>query len=199
MPRRQKKPPPQAGQVRIIAGKWRGRRLDFPALEGLRPTGDRVRETLFNWLQTDLPGALCLDLFAGSGALGFEAASRGARHVTMVETDPTAFHALLRNRDSLTDNGSELEIIHRDALAWLRENPAGSRRFDMVFVDPPFGLSLTEPALSALAEGDWLSAGALVYVESPNTPGHPLPPLPGWQLHRQRAFGSVISQLYRCP
>lgn len=199
MPRRQKKPVSQAGQIRIIGGKWRGRRLSFPTLEGLRPTGDRVRETLFNWLQLDLPGATCLDLFAGSGVLGFEAASRGAHQVTLIEQNPVAFHALRQNRDLLDANTSELDIIHQDALGWLDGNIAGTRRFDIVFIDPPFNSTLAERALSALAENAWLSAGALVYVESPKASNHTTLTRPGWQLHRQRTFASVVSQLYRCP
>lgn len=199
MPRRQKKPAPQAGQIRIIAGKWRGRRLDFPALDGLRPTGDRVRETLFNWLQPDLPGATCLDLFAGSGALGFEAASRGAHRVTMIEKELAAFNALQGNQDRLTTNTNELEIIHGDALTWLRRSPSAAKHFDIVFIDPPFNSTLADAALSALTAGGWLSDSALVYIESPKTSNHAPRTGPGWQVHRQRTFGSVISQLYRCP
>ena len=198
MSRRQKKTATQAGQVRIIAGKWRGRRLDFPSLDGLRPTGDRVRETLFNWLQPDLPGALCLDLFAGSGALGFEAASRGAHLVTLIEKDPSAVKALLRTRDQLGASSPELEIIQQDALAWLQKNTSETRHFDIVFVDPPFSSPLAEWALIALTRHHWLSPGALVYVESGVSSGHPAITPPSWQLYRHRKMGAVQCSLYRC-
>lgn len=197
MPGRQKKTATPAGRVRIIAGKWRGRRLDFPSLDGLRPTGDRVRETLFNWLQPELPGALCLDLFAGSGALGFEAVSRGARRVTLIEKDPSAVKGLLRTRDQLGINSREVEIIHQDALAWLQKDPGDATRFDIVFVDPPFNSPLAESALIALARHDWLSPGALVYIESSVTSKHPAGTSPRWQLHRHHTFGAVLCSLYR--
>lgn len=153
--------------MRIIGGRWRRRMLSFPALEDLRPTPDRVRETVFNWLGQDMDGLACLDLFAGSGALGFEAASRGARRVVMVEQDARAVHALEANRDALgaLASGSQIEILRTDALGFLQRSvardPAG---FDVVFLDPPFRLGLLPALLPAVAA--CLAPNGWVYVES---------------------------------
>jgi 16S rRNA (guanine966-N2)-methyltransferase len=147
-----------SNRVRIIGGQYRRRLLDFPDGAGLRPTPDRVRETLFNWLGQDLPGWTCLDLFAGSGALGFEAASRGAARVVMIERDARAIGALEKNRVVLGAN--QVDIVRADALAWL----ANSReRFDLVFVDPPFDSGLAAPVLADL--GAHLKPGGHAYVE----------------------------------
>lgn len=183
------------GQVRIIAGKWRGRRLNFPNIEGLRPSGDRVRETLFNWLQEDLPGAHCLDLFAGSGALGFEAASRQAERVVMVERDIKAVNALKQHRNNLAAN--TVDIIHQDALSWLKKANSADNAFNIVFLDPPFTSSLLAEVLQALEEGQWLAPEALIYSESPADKTLSTPFNPSWHLHRQRRFGAVDSRLYR--
>ena len=126
-----------ANRVRIIGGQYRRRLLDFHDSTGLRPTPDRVRETLFNWLGQDLPGWTCLDLFAGSGALGFEAASRGAQRVVMIELDPKAISALEKNRALL--DASAVDILRVEALAWLKTN---HETFDLIFVDPPFDSGL---------------------------------------------------------
>jgi 16S rRNA (guanine966-N2)-methyltransferase len=150
--------PKPANRVRIIGGELRRRLLDFPAADGLRPTPDRVRETLFNWLGQDLHGWVCLDLFAGSGALGFEAASRGAARVVLVERDRAAFEALLRNRDLLRAN--TLDIQRADALTWLAHN---REAFDLIFVDPPFASDLAAKTLDLLAPH--LKPGGQVYVE----------------------------------
>jgi 16S rRNA (guanine966-N2)-methyltransferase len=147
-----------ANRVRIIGGQYRRRLLDFPGSAGLRPTPDRVRETLFNWLGQDLPGWRCLDLFAGSGALGFEAASRGAGQVIMIERDRAAFDALEKNRGVL--GASQIDILRADALAWL----ANSREaFDLIFVDPPFDSGLAEEVLASLS--GHLKPGGQAYVE----------------------------------
>ncbi|MDO9221337.1 MAG: 16S rRNA (guanine(966)-N(2))-methyltransferase RsmD [Thiobacillus sp.] len=147
-----------ANRVRIIGGQYRRRLLDFPDADGLRPTPDRVRETLFNWLGQDLPGWICLDLFAGSGALGFEAASRGAARVVMIERDAKAIRALEANRAMLGAN--QLDILRVDALAWL----ANSREsFDLIFVDPPFDSGLAASVLPEL--GTYLKPGGHVYIE----------------------------------
>jgi 16S rRNA (guanine966-N2)-methyltransferase len=144
--------------VRIIGGRYRRRLLDFPGGAGLRPTPDRVRETLFNWLGQDLPGWTCLDLFAGSGALGFEAASRGAARVVMIERERAALDALEKNRAVL--GASQVEILRADAPAWL----ASSREtFDLIFVDPPFDSGLAGPLLAEL--GSHLKSGGQAYVE----------------------------------
>jgi len=149
----------RANTVRIIGGRWRSRILDFPDFADLRPTPDRVRETLFNWLGQDLSGAVCLDLFAGSGALGFEALSRNAASVVMVEKDPRALAALRDNAGML--GAANLTIVRGDALEFAR----GARsQFDVVFIDPPYRLGLHAPAL-ALVRGLLADQGR-VYVES---------------------------------
>jgi 16S rRNA (guanine966-N2)-methyltransferase len=167
-------------RVRIIAGEWRSRILRFPETAQLRPTPDRVRETLFNWLGQRLDGLDCLDLFAGSGALGFEALSRGARRVVMLERDrPTA--ALLRqNAQALGAAGAE--IVEADTVAWLR----GCREeFDVAFVDPPYASGLVPPVLAALPQR--LRRGARVYVETADA----LPDSPAWRVLRQDRAGAV--------
>lgn len=158
-----RKPAPAAGhasrsQVRIIGGSWRGRRIEFQAEPGLRPTPDRVRETLFNWLGQDLPGWVCLDLFAGSGALGFEAVSRGAGRVVMVERDAPAMAALQKNRATLGADQADLQ--RADAMSWLANN---RETFDLVFLDPPFDSGLAGQVLADLARH--LKSGGHVYVE----------------------------------
>jgi len=173
-------------QVRIIGGAWRSRRITFPPREDLRPTPDRVRETLFNWLGQDLSGKACLDLFAGSGALGFEAASRGARRVVMVESDPAVFRALGASRAALA--AAAVELVKADALEFLRGDSA---RYDVVFLDPPFQ-SGTWPRLERLLPPR-LAPGALVYYESATPPDLP----PGWEAWRQGRAGKVKFQLLR--
>ena len=165
-------------RVRIIGGQYRRRLLEFPGGAGLRPTPDRVRETLFNWLGQDLPGWACLDLFAGSGALGFEAASRGAARVVMIERDAQAVAALEKNRAVLGAN--QVEILRIDAQAWL----AGNREaFDLVFVDPPFDSGLAEPVLADLARH--LKPGGQAYVEQGATVIAPA----GFIIHRSGRAG----------
>lgn len=173
-------------RVRIVGGAWRSRLIAFPPRPDLRPTPDRVRETLFNWLGQDLTGRVCLDLFAGSGALGFEAASRGARRVVMVESDAATCRALVGNRAAL---GAEaVDIRKSDALAFLR---ADAESYDVVFLDPPFRSDLW-PRIAALL-APRLAPGALVYYESAVAPELP----PGWGLWRQRRAGQVRYQLLR--
>lgn len=155
-------------QLRIIGGEWRSRRLRFPAIDGLRPTMDRVRETLFNWLQFDIEGARVLDAFAGSGALGLEALSRGAKEVVFLEKNPKAALQLKDNLKTL--QAPNAQVWAGDALQWLSDNP---EPYDLVFLDPPFGQQLLQPALQQLT----LLPGALVYVEheqglQPEIPAH---------------------------
>ena len=150
-----------SNELRIIAGQWRSRKIRFPDAEGLRPTPDRVRETLFNWLRGGLDGARCLDLFAGSGALGFEAASRGASRVVLVESEPKVFAALEQNRKSL--DAAQVECRRTDVAGYLA-GPA--ERFDVVFLDPPFRKGLAAPAAEALAAREWLAPRAKVYIEA---------------------------------
>lgn len=152
-------------------------------VEGLRPTADRVRETLFNWLQTEVAGARALDLFAGTGALGFEAASRGAAQVDLVEASPRAVASLRDTAARLRGEADPPVAVHAgSALDFLSRAAAEGRVWDLVFVDPPFAADLWAPALAALAP--CLAPRAWVYVESP--PGLQLPLPPGWRLHRER-------------
>lgn len=171
----------QPGRVRIIAGEWRGRRIAVPEGTSVRPTPDRVRETLFNWLQRSLPGARCLDLFAGTGVLGFEALSRGAAHVTFIERDAKLVAALAETARMLR---TEPEIVRRDALAFLREPP--SARFDIVFLDPPFAEPIA-PLLELLPP--WLAPHAVVYVERGR--GEGLPDAPGARWLKRSRAGAV--------
>ncbi len=148
--------------VRIIAGRWRGRRLPVVDAAGLRPTTDRVRETLFNWLQADLVGARCLDLYAGTGALGFEALSRGAASVTLVERNPRVLRQL-RASAELLGAGETAHIVRADALAWLRRGHAGP--FDLAFIDPPYADAQLEAVLGELDRRALLANGGRVYIE----------------------------------
>jgi 16S rRNA (guanine(966)-N(2))-methyltransferase RsmD len=166
--------------VRIIGGAWRSRVLRFPEVTDLRPTPDRVRETLFNWLGQNLDGLSCLDLFAGSGALGFEAASRGARAVTLVERDGTAFRALEDNQRVL--NATQVELVRNDALDFLRSD---RRRFDIVFLDPPYRLGLLPALLDQLPAH--LAPGARLYLEGQPSPEN----LKSYRLLREAKAGAV--------
>lgn len=148
------------GNLRIIGGKWRGRKLQFPTLDGVRPTGDRIRETLFNWLMYQLAGKRCLDLFAGSGALGLEALSRGAGHVTFIESDKKVHSQLASNLALL--KAENYQLIYGDALAEI----AKLEGFDLVFLDPPFQKELLQETLKGLIAKDCLNEGAQLYVES---------------------------------
>ena len=169
------------GRIRIIAGDWRGRRIDVPEGTAVRPTPDRVRETLFNWLQGSIAGARCLDLYAGTGVLGFEALSRGAEKVWFVEQDATLAAALHTTASVL---GAQPQIVRRDALAFLREPPVA--QFDVVFLDPPYAAPL-DPLLELLPA--WLRPRALVYVERPRSEG--LPAVAGAQW-RKRSFAGAV-------
>ena len=187
---RGKPPAGGVGSVRIIAGQWRGTRLPVPDRPGLRPTSDRVRETLFNWLQPVLPGARVLDLFAGTGALGLEAASRGAARVQLVEADPGLAQALAGAASRL-DGGERVAVRQGDALAFLREDTGAL--WDIAFVDPPFAAGLWPAVLAALPAR--LAADAWLYVESPA--GH-MPELAAdWALHRENGTRDVRYALYR--
>ncbi len=180
---------PQQNQIRIIAGQWRGRKLSFPDAAGLRPTTDRIRETVFNWLMPVLPGAHCLDLFAGSGALGFEAASRGAERVVMVENHPQVFKSL---EDNCTRLSAENIVAHRnEAKQFLTTNP---EPFDIVFLDPPFQLKIITEICQLLETGGWLKPGALIYRESPKADATKQLP---WQQIKSKAAGQVSYALYQ--
>ena len=180
-----------ANQLRIIGGQWRSRRLAFPDLPGLRPTPDRVRETLFNWLAPVLLGARCLDLFAGSGALGMEALSRGAAETVFVEHHPLAVRTLRENLARLDAQGARVDPA--EALAWLRQP---GTPFEIAFLDPPFGEGLLEPACALLEQGGWLTANAWIYLEA--EANQPAPVLPAdWMLHREKIAGTVAYRLAR--
>lgn len=181
-------------EVRIIGGEWRGRKLHFPQAAGLRPTPDRVRETLFNWLQFELAGTRCLDLFAGSGALGFEALSRGAGEVVFVERDAASARAISDMLVQLRCNRGRVERV--DALAWLERGPLSSKPFDVVFLDPPYGDALLPVLAARLEDGGWLAPGAWVYLEDAAARGEPTLP-PGWTLLRSKSAGDVGYHLAR--
>lgn len=178
------------GSVRIIGGRWRGTRLPVPDRPGLRPTPDRVRETLFNWLQPQLPGARVLDLFAGSGALGLEALSRGAASAQLVEAD--AQLALgLKELGGRLDAGERLDVHAGDALAWLRGAQEGG--FDIAFVDPPFEADLWDGVLAMLPT--LMATQAWIYLESPTALAPVLPM--EWSLLRENHTRDVRYALYR--
>ena len=166
--------------VRVIGGRWRSRIIGFPDVPGVRPTPDRVRETLFNWLGQTLAGLDCLDLFAGSGALGFEAASRGAQSVVMVEKHPKVLHSLRESARIL--GAANVRLVQSDALEFLRD---ASGRFDVVFLDPPYRLGLAEKALGLLPRV--LAPHGRVYVEG----DAPIGAVPGWIVLRQGRAGQV--------
>ena len=172
------------GRVRIVGGEWRGRRIAVPARAGVRPTPDRVRETLFNWLGQRLDGAACLDLFAGSGALGFEAASRGAARVVMVEEDRGVATALKKSREQLA--AAAVEVVTGDAFGYLAR---GGERFDVVFLDPPFRQNALPALLAALPPR--LQRGARVYVEG----AQPAVAAAPWRELRRARAGQVSYQL----
>lgn len=185
-----RQPAAAVGQVRIIGGKWRNTKLPVPLSPGLRPSSDRVRETLFNWLMPRLGGARVLDLFAGSGALGLEAVSRGAAQATLVERDAALSRQL---RESVAKLGAQdqIAVVQADALQWLRQ-PAGALA-DIVFIDPPFADGLWEAVIAGLPSH--LAADAWLYVESPadRAPKMPAP----WLLHREGGTREVRFALYR--
>jgi 16S rRNA (guanine966-N2)-methyltransferase len=178
-------------RVRIIAGDWRGRRLPIADVPGLRPTGDRSRETLFNWLQPWVAGAECADLFAGTGALGFEAASRGAASVLMVEKHPRAFEVLRESVDQL--QAEQVKLHAGGAMSFIESLAKDS--LDLVFVDPPFDSNLGGLVLERLAAQGCVKRGGFVYVESPVS--LQLVPPEAWSVWRDQEMGEVRMQLFR--
>ncbi|WP_019601370.1 16S rRNA (guanine(966)-N(2))-methyltransferase RsmD [Teredinibacter turnerae] len=181
----------QKSSLRIIGGQWRGRKLSIADAEGLRPTGDRVRETLFNWLAPWLPGARCLDLFAGTGALGLEALSRGAAHTTFIETNPHAAATLREHLNTL--DCKQADVLRNDGIAWL--NSAAHTPYDIIFVDPPFAKDLWEQALTSIERCAVASAQALVYIETPVD--HALNTPPNWQPLKSKTAGKVRFGLWQ--
>lgn len=182
--------PASMGSVRIIGGRWRGTRLALVDADGLRPSSDRMRETLFNWLQPHLLSAKVLDAFAGSGALGLEAISRGAAHASLIEREARQVTQLSDAVQRLNAT-SHVRVCRADALQWLQAAP--DRQFDIAFIDPPFAAQLWGDALQRMQP--WLSADALVYVESPSDA--PFAPGAGWQLRRQTRTRHAHGALYR--
>jgi 16S rRNA (guanine966-N2)-methyltransferase len=177
-------------RVRVIGGQWRGRLLAVPPLPAVRPSPDRVRETLFNWLQPTIPGARCLDLFAGTGALGIEALSRGAAEVVFVDREPQIGRHLRETLETLRADNASVHVM--DAVQFLQ---GAARPFDVVFLDPPFASDLLVGIFERLALG-WLAPEAFVYAECSADKG--LPALPaGWQVHRTKRAGQVGYHLLR--
>jgi 16S rRNA (guanine966-N2)-methyltransferase len=199
MKRNNKRPTPDLQQnssksasnsLRIIAGEWRSRRLSFPSVDGLRPTADRIRETLFNWLAIQIPGAKCLDLFAGSGAMGLEALSRDADHCTFVELNKAAAQSLKNNLSLLkTAKG---QVQQNNALNWLDQQANNSEQpgFTVVFLDPPFANNMLQETLDKLAASNCLAAGALIYWEAAKEQA--IPQLPAsWVMQKHKQTGQV--------
>ena len=179
------------GQLRIIGGQWRGRKLLFTATQGLRPTSDRMRETLFNWLAAATAGARCLDLFAGSGALGLEALSRGARHCSFVDAAATSIDNIRQHLDSL--DCRQAQTFKKDALRWLQQ--ATDQPFDIVFLDPPFGKNLLDPSCELLANSGLLADGGYIYVEAAVREEEPVIPT-NWTLRKDKQAGAVRYRLF---
>jgi 16S rRNA (guanine966-N2)-methyltransferase len=186
MARRKQSANSQTGRLRIVAGNWRSRLLDIADVEGLRPTPERIRETLFNWLSPHIHGAHCLDLFAGTGALGLEALSRGAGSAVFVERSSVAARQLERNIAAL--GATAATVRQQDAHDYLCSRPEA--RFDLVFLDPPFAADLLEETCRLLAAQELLADGALVYLEQERS--SPEPELPdGWQIIKNKTAGMV--------
>ncbi|OUR77634.1 16S rRNA (guanine(966)-N(2))-methyltransferase RsmD [Colwellia psychrerythraea] len=188
-----------AGKIRIIAGKYKGRKLPVLMAEGLRPTTDRVKETVFNWLMPYIAQANCLDCFAGSGGLGYEALSRGAAQVTLVELNRAAAKQLLANKELL--EADNLTVVNSDALAFLKEDSlkpdlttSAHQPYDLVFLDPPFRKQLVEKSAKLLNHYG-LAEQALIYVEMEAESEQEIPA--NWQLIKEKISGQVVYQLYQ--
>jgi len=183
-------------ELRIIGGKWRGRRVHFPDVDAIRPTPDRVRETLFNWLQHVIAGSRCLDLFAGSGALGLEALSRGAAQVVFVDQESTVIRQLDETLTMLEAQGAESHA--RDARRFLEGTGSATipKPFDLVFLDPPFAAEFLPEICRALEDRGWLASRANIYIESPARAGAPTLPA-NWTLLKSGRAGEVGYHLAR--
>jgi 16S rRNA (guanine966-N2)-methyltransferase len=179
----------QPNTVRIIGGQWRGRKLHFPAVAGLRPTPDRVRETVFNWLMPVIRDARCLDLFAGSGALGIEALSRGAAHVTFVDQNPTVV-SYLKEQIAMLDAINKAEVYCSEAIGW-----STTSRFNIIFIDPPFNQNLIEPCCRQLIKSNLLAPEAYIYIEAEATLKR-LPIPTDWELLKTKVAGQVGYHLF---
>ncbi|MBN6066762.1 16S rRNA (guanine(966)-N(2))-methyltransferase RsmD [Aggregatibacter actinomycetemcomitans] len=181
------------GEVRIIAGLWRGRKLPVLSSQGLRPTGDRVKETLFNWLMPYIAGSECLDCFAGSGALGFEALSRQAAKVTFLELEKAVAQQLSKNIQTLKC-ADRAQVVNQNSLQFLN-HPQNQPHFDVVFLDPPFHFDLAEQAIALLAQHHWLRPQALIYVETEKSKDLHVPAT--WALLKEKDSGQVSYRLYQ--
>ncbi len=177
-------------KIKIIGGNWRSRQIEVLDAQGLRPTPNRVRETLFNWLQGDIFNAHCLDLFAGSGALSFEAASRGAKSVIQIENNAAACDVLKANAQKL--GASQIQTVQIDALTFLAESP--EKPFEVVFLDPPFGLDFVAQSAKLLTRNNWLAPYAKIYVETEKSLQLTLPE--NWRLLKDKSAGEVAYRLF---
>lgn len=184
---------PKSNSVRIIAGEYRSRKLEFPSLDGLRPTADRIRETLFNWLQDSIAGETCLDLFAGSGALGFEALSRGASQVDFIEQNPSAANSIRSNIERL--DAKHGDVVCADALEWLDRYAQDSKKYGLVFLDPPFKSEMLGRAIARLESANLLRDGGLVYIEKERQSTDDSLPS-NWIEEKNKKAGSVQFGLY---
>jgi 16S rRNA (guanine966-N2)-methyltransferase len=201
-PRKKSKSSLETGSFRIIGGQWRSRRLSFPAIEGLRPTTDRVRETVFNWLNADIQGARVLDVFSGSGALGLEALSRGAVSLFALEKDRLAAKALQTNSDILVSGSQDIKAVtiqHSDALSFLADlkiKASAQDLFDLIFLDPPFRKGILDEAINILDKHPSIQKGALIYIErEKELPSISIPS--DWILLKEKVAGQVLYQLFR--
>lgn len=179
--------------IRIIGGDLRSRKIDFPTITGLRPTSDRVRETLFNWIQMDLAGNTCLDLFAGSGALGIESLSRGAASVSFVEADRVAANSIQENLKRL--NLNEGHVICSDALKWIDNQGSPVKKYDVVFLDPPFSSNIIAKTCQHLESSNLLNQACKIYIETgtdPNSVSFPQ----GWRMLKGKKAGQVFFSLF---
>ena len=186
MTKRKQSAKSQAGRLRIVAGNWRSRLFDIAHVEGLRPTSERIRETLFNWLAPRIHGARCLDLYAGTGALGLEALSRGAANAVFVEVSRVAVQQLTKNIDLL--KAGNATVLHQDALEYLHSQPED--KFDIVFLDPPFAADLLDETCRLLAQQQLLAEGALVYLEQDRSKAEPVLP-ESCQVLKSKTAGNV--------
>lgn len=190
--------PTEKGELRIIGGQWRGRRLTFMAEQGLRPTLDRFRETLFNWLMFDVEGARCLDLFAGSGALGLEALSRGAAHVDFVDASAQAAEAIRQHLHTLAS--TKAQVHHRQAEDWLKQQSSSSNPapYDILFLDPPFHQDLLQPCIYLLEHNGFVKPGSKIYLEAEDD-FQPSKLPPHWLTLKQKTSKNKIFLLLETP
>ncbi len=178
-----------SSKIRIIGGMWRGRKLSVPHEKGLRPTGDRVRETLFNWIAAYVPEARCLDAFAGTGALGLEALSRGAQRVDFIELESRTASALSHNLATLQETQSDVHCTN-----FTQWTPKEQQKYDLIFIDPPFDNNLWDEAISHIIATQILANDALIYVESRTTTSISIPI--GWNIKKQKKLGQIQATVY---